>query len=437
MSEEPVQSVPASEAAPSPELAPTPIEQPPPLPMGPITAAERIEVIDILRGLALFGIIAANMRGFFGPEPAYMDWLSLWTGKADRVAQGFIEVFIQGKFVTLFSFLFGLGFAVQMTRAEERGRSISFYPRRLLILVGIGAIHSFLIWWGDILIPYALMGFVLLLFRKRQQKTIMIWTIVVGALPIVMCIGYFVASRFTHIPVPPSAKPEELKQAIAVYSHGTWLAIMAQRYRDWVSMNGGWFFTPVFLLPRFLFGLWLWRSGFIANIASHTAALRKVCLWGFAIGMPLSIASEAAVQFLRANPMQPGLAGQLVNVAGTISLPALSACYASLVALLAVSARWRALVQPFAAVGRTALTTYLMQSIICTLLFYSYGLGWFGRVGPAIGLIPTFVVYAAQVWFANWWLARYQFGPVEWVWRSLTYGKRQPMRRLMTAPAAA
>ncbi len=405
--------------------------------MGPITAAERIEVIDILRGLALFGIIAANMRGFFGPERAYMDWLSLWSGKADRIAQGFIEIFIQGKFVTLFSFLFGLGFAVQMTRAEERGRGISFYPRRLLILVGIGAVHAFLIWWGDILIDYALMGFVLLLFRKRQQRTILIWTIVLGALPIVLAVGYHVASRFTCIDVGPGPTPEELKRAIEVYSHGAWLAILGQRFRDWVSLNAAWFFTPVFLLPRFLFGLWLWRSGFITNIASHTAALRKVCVWGLAIGMPFSIAADAAVQFFRANPMEPTLAGQFVNAAGTISTPALSACYAALVALLALSAKWRRLVQPFAAVGRTALTTYVMQSVVCTLLFYSYGLGWFGRIGPAIGLVPTFTVYAAQVWFANWWLARYQFGPAEWVWRSLTYGKRQPMRRAVAVPAMA
>jgi len=137
-------------------------------PAGPITSAERILYIDILRGMALFGILAANMRGFNAPLDLYGNIRPLFHGRADLIAQGFIDIFIQGKFVTLFSFLFGLGFAVQMTRAVARGaKFMSFYPRRLAALALFGLIHGILIWWGDILLTYAVAGALLLFFRNR------------------------------------------------------------------------------------------------------------------------------------------------------------------------------------------------------------------------------------------------------------------------------
>ncbi|HEY4053205.1 MAG TPA: hypothetical protein VGL74_05660, partial [Terriglobales bacterium] len=144
--------------------------------VGPIKLSERILFIDVLRGMALFGILAANMRAFFAPLDAYDNIGVLFHGRADVIAQTFIDAFIQGKFISIFSFLFGLGFAIQMTRAEERGaRFMGFYPRRLLALALFGLIHGILIWAGDILLTYALSGALLLLFRKRQQKTLLWW----------------------------------------------------------------------------------------------------------------------------------------------------------------------------------------------------------------------------------------------------------------------
>src|ERR1700735_141233 len=152
---------------------------------GPVTAAERILYIDILRGMALFGILAANMRGFNAPDSVYGNIKVLFHGRADMIAQGFIDIFIQGKFVTLFSFLFGLGFAVQLTRAEARGaKFMSFYPRRLAALALFGLIHGLFIWWGDILLTYALAGSLLLLFRKRAQETLLWWAGSMPSLPV-------------------------------------------------------------------------------------------------------------------------------------------------------------------------------------------------------------------------------------------------------------
>src|SRR3974377_1818159 len=153
---------------------------------GPITLSERILFIDVLRGMALFGILAANMRGFFAPLDAYMYTGMLYHSRADVLAQAFIDILIQGKFISIFSFLFGMGFAIQMSRAEAKGaRFLGFYPRRLLALALFGLIHGILIWAGDILLTYALSGAILLLFRNRRQKTLLWWAGGLMAFPIV------------------------------------------------------------------------------------------------------------------------------------------------------------------------------------------------------------------------------------------------------------
>ena len=159
----------------------------------PVSVGERIEVLDALRGAALFGIIAANMRGFSGPLAAYFDHTLMWTDPVNRVAQGFVDLFIQGKFITLFAFMFGIGFAIQMERADRSGvASRIFYVRRLAILLLFGALHFVFVWWGDILAPYALMGFLLMLFRTRSQKALLRWSAVLYAWPLLLATLMFV-----------------------------------------------------------------------------------------------------------------------------------------------------------------------------------------------------------------------------------------------------
>src|SRR6516164_11299299 len=165
--------------------------------LGPISLSERILFIDVLRGMALFGILAANMRGFFAPMDAYMHTGVLYHSRADLVTQAFIDIFVQGKFISIFSFLFGMGFAIQMSRAEARGaRFMGFYPRRLLALALFGLIHGILIWAGDILLTYALAGAILLLFRKRKQKTLLWWAGSLISVPILVNSVFFVLYLF-------------------------------------------------------------------------------------------------------------------------------------------------------------------------------------------------------------------------------------------------
>jgi len=160
-------------------------------PLSPTQAEERISLIDVLRGLALFGIIAANMRGFAGPLTSYFRPSLVWNARSDFWVQAFIDTFIQGKFITIFAFLFGVGFVLQFTRAEKRhGRFVRVYVRRLFALILIGALHQLLFWWGDILISYALGGLLLIPFRKRKNKTILIWALALMFVPLLGGFGF-------------------------------------------------------------------------------------------------------------------------------------------------------------------------------------------------------------------------------------------------------
>lgn len=415
-----------------------PPEPPPPPaePLRPVSATERVDTIDILRGLALFGILAANMRGFAGPALAYFMPHLYWTALPDRIAQAFIDAFVQGKFIALFAFLFGVGFAVQLERSMSReGRFGSTYVRRLLVLILFGLVHGLLIWWGDILLMYGVIGFLLLFFRKRRDKTLIVWAVIAYSVPFLLTGTVFLLSQL-GVPLPPFPTPTaaEIAKLTTTFSSGPWVEIQQQRMTD-VTRN--WRLLPV-LLPQFL-GLFLagmlaWRRRLFQPAPESLPKYRRVMWWGFAIGVTGNVAAVAMKWALDLPPMPVKPPAALMTFLHLIGSPALSLAYLCLVIVLCHDPVWRARLQRFAAVGRTALSNYLMQSIVGTLIFYSYGLGLFGKVGPAILLIFTVVIYALLVLASQWWLDRFRFGPVEWLWRSLTYRRRFPMIRETAVP---
>ena len=396
----------------------------------PVSVSERILFIDVLRGAALFGILAANMRAFFAPLDIYENIGALFHGHADKIAQAFIDIFIQGKFVTLFSFLFGLGFAIQLSRAESRGvRFMGFYPRRLLALAVFGLIHGILIWAGDILLTYAFSGALLLLFRKRKQKTLLWWAGSLFSVPFVVngvFFGlYLYGFRFSFmVPKPPDMK--KIQGIIDIYARGSVRQILAQNWVEWKHWVPFTLFG-LYLLALFLLGMWVWRVGIVQRLGEYRSVLKRVCAWC----LPLGVIANLYVTIV--GLMVPNdRVSYLGWSAGILSLPAahiLSAGYASGLALIFLNEERRRLLSPFAAVGRMALTNYLMQSVVCTLFFYHYTTGLYGRIGPAWGLLPTVILFAGQVALSNWWLRRYRFGPMEWLWRGLTYGKFPAMRK--------
>lgn len=410
-----------------PEQVPSPV---------PVALSERILFIDVLRGMALFGILAANMRAFFAPLDVYGYIGALFHSRADVVAQGFVDAFIQGKFITIFSFLFGMGFAIQMTRAEARGvRFLGFYPRRLLALAIFGLIHGILIWGGDILLTYALSGAILLLFRKRQQKTLLWWAGSLFSLPIVVSTAFLILyhTQFRRpwmVPKPPDMK--KIYDVVNIYAHGSVRQILAQNWVEWKAALPTQLFA-IYAVALFALGMWVWRAGIVQNLEQYRSILKRICMWCLPIGVVLNL--YVATVFARTPPGTVSYWGWSARALFLPSAHILSAGYMSALALVFLDERHRRYLRPFAAVGRMALTDYLMQSVFFTLFFYHYTTGLYGRVGPAIGLAITVVFFAAQVVFSNWWLRSHRFGPMEWLWRGMTYGKFPSMSKDELTPA--
>ncbi|MFZ0770619.1 MAG: DUF418 domain-containing protein [Candidatus Sulfotelmatobacter sp.] len=319
---------------------------------------------------------------------------------------------------------------MQMSRAEARGvRFLGFYPRRLLALALFGLIHGLLIWAGDILLTYALSGAILLLFRKRQQKTLLWWAGCLFALPIVASTVFLTLyfSRFRPHWMEP--KPPDMKKIygiINIYAHGTVRQIMAQNWLEWKQELPLQLFA-IYAVGLFLLGMWVWRAGIVQRLDEYKPVLRRVCAWCIPVGLIVNI--YVAITRAVVPPQTVSLWNWSANVLWLPGSHILSAGYVSGLALIFMHEDWRRILLPFAAVGRMALTDYLMQSVLCTLFFYHYTTGLYGHIGPAIGLVPTVVLYGAQVWLSNWWLQRYRFGPMEWLWRGMTYGKFPPMRK--------
>jgi uncharacterized protein len=407
--------------------------------VGPVTLSERILFIDVLRGLALFGILTANMRAFNAPVDAYMHIGVLFHGRADVIAEGVVDAVFQGKFISIFSFLFGLGFAMQMSRAEARGVGfLSFYPRRLAALALFGIIHGMLIWSGDILFTYALSGTVLLFFRKRSQKTLLIWAGSLIATPIVVStifLGVYYSPFRPHWMAPKPVDMHKLHTIIDIYAHGSLWQIMVQNFVAWKNDLPTQAFA-IYSSGLFMLGLWTWRQGIVQRLDDYAPILRRAAAWC----LPLGFAGSLYVAICKA-VIPPGtftLPGWFAQVLWLPSSHVLAAGYMAGLALLFLKAPWRRLMLPFAAVGRMALTDYLMQSLLWTTFFYHYGTGLYGQVGPAVGFVIGIPFFAAQVLFSNWWLSRYRFGPMEWLWRGMTYGvfpamRRQPQGALLPA----
>jgi len=431
----------------------------------PITPHERIEVVDILRGFAIFGILAVNLLWF--AHPFYIDGAGIQpgSGMVDRGARWLINFFFLGKFYSLFSFLFGFGMAVQMVRAEARGAPfVQLYGRRLCVLLGIGLCHAVFLWAGDILVSYAILGFALLLFRRRRLRTLIVWALACLFVPILNTTGCVGINKLalslkpmvmtTSVPTTtpatstapttasataPTTDPVSMarsgqpdfaawaRRAYDTYANGTYGEILGQRVTDWLFML---IITVLVMygsiLAMFLFGLYAGRRGILHDVTPHLGFIRKLAIWGLALGVVTNLTAVVAQEFV--HPAEISWFALVPTAARAVGAPALCFFYASVIVLLVQKDAWRKRLRPLAAVGRMALTNYLLQSVICTMIFNGYGFGQFGKVGPALGILLTIVIYAVQIPFSVLWLRRFRFGPMEWLWRSLTYGKAQPMR---------
>jgi uncharacterized protein len=417
----------------------------------PLAAGERLAHVDFVRGFALFGILLVNMALFKAPAIVQASAPAA-TNLLDQFAAQVINLFAEGKFFTLFSFLFGFGVATQLLRARQHGLPFApRYTRRLLVLLLFGVAHATLLWYGDILVTYALIGFALLLFRDSSPRAVLAWAIAL-LLGMSLLLGGGIAFVELQRADPMAGAAilaaereqlasveEEIIRDTGLYREGSYGELVLARTLAPVGLIYNLVTQGIPVLAMFLLGLYAGRRGILADLPAHRGLLRRVRFWGLLLGLTFSTLLLLAQAQLS---LFAGLG--VLLLAHSLTGPLLALGYAATLVLLHGSQdeakplrpRWRALLAPLGAVGRMALTNYLLQTLICTTLFYGYGFGLYGQVGAALGFVLTLAIFALQVGWSVWWLRRFQFGPAEWLWRTLTYGRAQPMRRRSLAALA-
>jgi uncharacterized protein len=397
--------------------------------IGPISRGERIEVLDILRGLAVGGILIGNLQWFsgYGWLPASLAALNPAT---DHLTRFLVHAFVEGKFYSIFSFLFGFGFALQIARAEERGDTkASLFKRRLLWLFVIGATHAFLLWAGDILSVYALMGFVLLLFRRKNEKSLLKWAAILLAVPV----AFYILSYVLFVAfAPPDVTANINAMQFEMWSntmHTVPNGSYTQIFRDYnLNMLFGRWMGLIMqmrlpkILAMFLLGVYAYRIGVFQNPEQHKPLIRRVMIYGLGFGLILNVIFAS---FAKSEADFPPTPEGIIGVAAyAYSVPALALGIAALIFTLWQSDVFKRSLAFLAPVGRMALTNYLLQTVVCVTLFYGYGFGLFGRFGAAGSTMIGLAIFAAQIIASGIWLRFFRYGPMEWIWRQLTYGKR-------------
>ena len=344
--------------------------------------------------------------------------------------------FVDHKFYTLFSFLFGLGFAIQLSRAEHRRYNVvAVYARRVSILAVIGLLHIALVWYGDILLVYAIGGLTLLAVRHWNARRLMVLAV---TLALFARAGVGVLSRSSGEARGPQAEAQvkddaEKERKLAIFDGVSYRAIARENatfyYSEIVAGSVGLFLLPQ-VLARFIFGLYVGRRHWEARTIELQPTLRRLMPWALAIGV-LGNGTAMLVDHLQDAKVLGADSYWVHTTAPAEEAGVLALAFAYLAALVLLfhrSGTWRRRLGYLAPVGRMALTNYLTHSLLYLLLFTGVGFGLYGEVGPTLCVGFAFIIFGAQMAFSRWWLARYRFGPMEWAWRTLTYGQLQPMR---------
>jgi uncharacterized protein len=386
----------------------------------PIDPRARIGLVDSIRGVAVFGILWVNVflrsdplqAGVLSHDRDWLAWAVAFTGTL--------------KFRSMFAFLFGLGLAIQVGRAEDDRLFVRTYLRRLSILLVFGVLHFALLWPGDILAMYTVCGMLLLPLRRAGVRTLL-W--IAG--------GMFLASMAqmalgVHL-FDKATLQADLATAYEVYRHGGFWAVTARRVHDYF-----YFWTPSLwvtfpgVFGMMLLGLVFDRGQYFRAVDRHLPFWRRLFWGGYLVGLPTNalfatwqVSSGPAPAFTLA-----------AKVAHAVGAPSLCMAYVATLVLLSRTSLAARAMKALAAVGRMSITAYLGHSIVCAFLFYGYGLGWFGAVGKWQDVGICVALFAGELAFANAWFAWFRMGPLEWLWRWATYGARPPLRHLPAAHGA-
>jgi uncharacterized protein len=391
---------------------------------------ERIQVIDVLRGFTLLGIILVHFtEQYYAGQPPKIHENYGAHNLAGMIVQGFIGIFISGKFFMIFSFLFGMSFFLQLNKSDGSPAFLFRFAWRLIVLLAIGFIHH-LHYRGDILTIYAVLGVGLLLCYKLPDKFLLAL-----ALLLVFDAPAIIQRTVDVLSPTNSANPfmSGDEKALEVYYNtlksGSYPDILRANFYEFMPkfdfqiLSGRIYIT----MGLFLLGLYAGRKNVFENIPFFKKLIHYG-LWSL-LGCVVFAGILALIIFAAKVEMTQSLqflvGGSVYDVFNT----ALAAIYVGLIVSAFQKEKWRQRLMNFYEVGRMGLSTYLMQALVGTVLLFGYGFGWLGDFGAGIWATIAVIVFILQILFSKWWLARFQYGPVEWLWRSLTYFKVQSLKR--------
>jgi len=375
----------------------------------PVAPADRMLELDVLRGLALFGVMMVNLVTEFRVSIFEQFMPERGASPIDELVTRALVVAVEAKGFIVFSFLFGAGLAAQ------RGRGVRPIVRRLLALLAVGAAHLVLIWNGDILTEYALLGLIAVPVLGRSSRAILaagVGCLILHAVPLPL-----------PTPFPSLAAMEaHIRAAHRAYGDGGAAEVLAFRVRELEPIGALLVWAAPRTLGLMLVGAWSWRARLVERSRGRAAVLAILAALASALGLAAEWATKSPGGALA---LLPGPVRMIAEAWGPIAL-ALGYAAAALACL--TRPLGRAILARAAPLGQMALTNYLMQSLIFGFVFYGYGLAMFGRMGSARASLLGIAVYVAQLAASTAWLRRFRFGPIEWLWRSFTYGAWQPMR---------
>ncbi|MFD2585649.1 DUF418 domain-containing protein [Croceitalea marina] len=395
---------------------------------------DRIAIIDALRGFALAGIVICHVvENYIGAQPPGPFNEVVHQGLADDIVDGFIGIFLRGKFIALFSFLFGLSFFIQMDNANQKGSYFGGrFLWRLLLLLVIGFVHS-LFYRGDILTVYAVLGIFLIPFYKVPNK----WVLGISA------ILFFGAARFlifyltggdalfSEMDINPD-NPKILNYYDTLKNGSLWEVFATnatEGHIDKAEFQYGLFGRGYFTFAFFLVGLFVGRSGFFKRIHEEKKLTKNILIYA-SITLVLSlIAMSAAFMSMGQNFNMKSWNAMLGFTAMDISNAAMTLIYIALFVIIYRKTKGQKWLNKFVPYGKTALTNYVAQSIVFTFMLFGWGLGLIGELRQLYTFLLALVFIALQMWLSKIWLRYFYYGPLEWLWRSLTFFKIMPLKR--------
>lgn len=403
--------------------------------LGPVASGDRLTVMDMLRGVALLGVFMMNIEWFSRPMQAMGSGIPADAAGLDHAVAWAVHVLVAGKFWTMFSLLFGMGFVVMADRIAAAGRSVErVFARRMAALFVFGLLHIVLLWPGDILHTYAMAGLLLMVMRGLSPT----WQLVSGLAMFFGMAAFYLANAGLMMVMPDAILADMRAQfaasgasAAAIYPDGSFAAVTGRRVLDYIQigLQGQMVMVPM-AAGVFLVGSWLMRGGWLRDPAAHRRFWWRLFAFALPPGVLFTAAGVAIGTSFDGGIFDPrAIASASLMLLGALPL---SLAYVSLLVLAGSSAAGARVLGVFAPAGRMALTHYLAQSLLCSLLFYGYGVGLWGELGRAAQTGLVVLVFAAQVAISHAWLARHRYGPMEWLWRWSTYGRRPQWRRATT-----